>query len=68
LNEQTRRPHCRREDDFEPLLVPHPRAQKLLNIGHTKYWELVKAGEVEVIDVGKRSMAKYRSLKRLAGV
>jgi hypothetical protein len=58
----------RLKGQLEPLTVPHPTAQHLLGVGNTKYWELVKTGKVEVVAVGRSSMATYRSLKRLAGM
>lgn len=50
---------------LKPLTVNHPTAQRLLGVGNTKYWELVKDGQVEVVKIGRRSMAKYASLERL---
>jgi hypothetical protein len=49
---------------YELLLVRHQRAQDMLGYGPTKYWELVRQGEIEV--VGKRGMSRavYASLKR----
>lgn len=56
------------EHQLEPLVVSHPTARRLLDVGATKYWRLVKAGEIETIELGRRSMAKYASVKRAAGV
>ena len=36
------------DSPFEPLLVRHKEAQRALGCGNSKYWELVKAGEIEV--------------------
>ena len=55
-----------RDNQLEPLLVSHPTARRLLDVGRTKYWELVKAGQIETVSLGRRSVAKYSSLKRLA--
>jgi hypothetical protein len=52
--------------EMEPLLVTGPVARKLIGVGNTKYWELVKAGKVKLVDVGGRRMATYASLKELA--
>ena len=52
--------------EIEPLLVTGPVARKLLGIGNTKYWELVKTGKVAVVELGGRKMATYASLKELA--
>jgi hypothetical protein len=50
----------------KPLLVSGSNARKLLDIGNTKYWALVKAGSIETVEVGGRKMAVYASLERLA--
>jgi len=52
--------------EMEPLLVTGPVARKLIGVGNTKYWELVKAGKVKLVEVGGRRMATYASLKELA--
>jgi hypothetical protein len=52
--------------EMEPLLVTGPVARRLIGVGNTKYWELVKAGKVAVVEVGGRKMATYASLKALA--
>jgi hypothetical protein len=54
-------------DRIEPLLVAHPKARKMIDVGNTKYWELVKKGIIEVRQVGDSTMAVVASLKRLAG-
>ncbi len=56
------------DDNRDPFTVPHLTAQRLLGVKHTKYWELVKSGEIEVIAIGKSTMAKFSSLKRLAEI
>ena len=52
-------------DAVEPLLVRHQQARVLLGYGNTKYWELVKAGEIEVVGRGAMSRATYASIKAL---
>ena len=49
----------------KPLLVSGPTARKLIGVGNTKYWSLVKAGTIETVEVGGRKMAVYASLERL---
>jgi hypothetical protein len=49
----------------KPLLVPQPIGRRLIGVGNTKWFELVKAGKVEVVEVGGRKMAVYASLERL---
>jgi hypothetical protein len=51
---------------LKPLLVPGPVARKIIGVGNTKYWELVKADKIELVDVGGRRMAVYSSLEKLA--
>jgi hypothetical protein len=50
----------------KPLLVSAPRARKIIDVGNTKFWELVKEGLIEMADVGGRRMVVYSSLERLA--
>jgi hypothetical protein len=50
----------------KPFTVSHSRAQKLLGVGKTKYWQLVKDGKIQVVRVGRSGMAKYASLEALA--
>lgn len=52
--------------DWKPLLVSNTKAKQLIDVGNTKYWELVKAGKIKTVDVGGRSMAVYASLEALA--
>ena len=35
----------------------------MLGYGNSKYWELVKAGEIEVVGKGAMSRATYASIK-----
>ena len=51
---------------LKPLLVSGPEARKLLGIGNTKYWALVKAGKIKVVDVNGRKMPVYASLEALS--
>jgi len=50
----------------KPLLVSNTKAKQLIDVGNTKYWELVKAGKIKTVEVGGRSMAVYASLEALA--
>ena len=54
------------ETVLKPLLVSGPRARALLDVGNTKYWDLVKRGVIETVEVGDRLMVIYASLERLA--
>lgn len=49
-----------------PLLVSAPRARQIIDVGNTKFWELVKAGKIQMANVGGRRMVVYSSLEALA--
>ena len=51
----------------KPLLVSGANARRLLDIGNTKYWALVKSGAIRTVVVGGRTMVVYASLEELAG-
>jgi hypothetical protein len=51
-------------EDIEPLLVRHPQGRKLLGVGASKYWALVRQGEIEVVGKGAMSRAFYPSIKK----
>ena len=51
-------------NDIEPLLVKHPDAQCLIACGASKYWEIVRAREIEVVGEGAMGRATFDSLKR----
>ena len=50
----------------KPILVSRPRARRLIDVGDTKFSELVKAGKIEMVNVGGRGMVVYASLEKLA--
>jgi hypothetical protein len=50
----------------KPLLITAPRARRILDVGSTKFWELVKAGKIQMAEVGKRRMVVYASIEALA--
>ncbi|WP_297490110.1 hypothetical protein [Acidocella sp.] len=54
------------ETSLKPLLVSGSTARRLLDVANTKYWELVKAGAIETVNVGGRKMVVYSSLERVA--
>ncbi len=51
---------------FEPLLVTTRFAKNTLQIGNTKFWQLVKLKKILMADTGGRRMVVYASLKALA--
>lgn len=56
------------ETNFKPLVVAPTTARKMLDVGNTKFWELVKERKIEMVQVGKRRMPTYASLERLASI
>ena len=51
---------------FNPIVVSASTARRLLDIGNTKYWAMVKAGRIEMVDIGiGRRMVLFASLQRL---
>jgi hypothetical protein len=53
--------------EHKPLLVSGPVARKIVGVGNTKFWELVKAGKIKLVDVGGgRKLVSYASLEALA--
>ncbi len=51
---------------LKPLLVSKKTGRELIGCGPTKFWELCKAGLVEIVNVAGREMVVYASLERLA--
>lgn len=49
----------------KPILVSGPTARKLIDVGNTKFWDLVKSGQIEMVNVGGRRMVVYASLEKL---
>lgn len=50
-----------------PLLVAVPDAARLLGIGTTFAWELVRAGDIPSVKLGRRVLIPRAALERLAG-
>jgi hypothetical protein len=49
---------------IDPFSVPHKEGQRLIGCGHSTYWLLVRAGEIEVVGKGRISRAVFASIKR----
>jgi len=45
-----------------PLLVRHSEAQRLLGIGPSNYFKMVRAGTIRVVGRGRMSRALYSSI------
>ena len=50
----------------EPFTVTTAEAQRLLGIGRSKFWTLVREGQTEMVTIGRRRLPTFASLKRLA--
>jgi len=47
-----------------PRLLKVRQAQALLNIGNTKFYDLVKTGQLELVKVGRGSFVKTDAIDR----
>jgi hypothetical protein len=45
-----------------PLLVRHSEAQRLLGIGPSNYFKMVRSGTIRVVGRGRQSRALYSSI------
>lgn len=52
---------------IEPLTVRIPVALQLTGIGRTKLYELIASGEIETVKVGRSTLIRVASLRRLTG-
>jgi hypothetical protein len=53
------------EGQVKPLAVSIKRACEILDIGHTKMWELIGAKRVKTISIGRKRLVIYSSLEAL---
>jgi excisionase family DNA binding protein len=49
----------------KPLAVPVKRACKLMGVGNTTMWGLIKTGRVKTVRIGRRRLVLYASLESL---
>ena len=47
-----------------PLLVRHPEAQRLLGLGASAYFKLIREGRIQSVGKGKMSRAVYSSIRK----
>lgn len=52
--------------NLTPFFVTVDEAKRLLAVGHTRIYELMKAGEIERVKSGAKSLVTYESLSRYA--
>lgn len=50
---------------MEPLSVTVRTAAQMMGLGLTKTWELASSGQIETFKVGRRTLVKVESLRRL---
>lgn len=53
---------------IEPITVRISMAVKLTGISRSRLYELIKAGNIETVKVGRSTLVLYHSLKKLAGL
>lgn len=51
---------------FPPILVTIPEACRLIGIGRTRLYELIREQRIEGVKIGKRTLIRYASLEALA--
>jgi hypothetical protein len=49
----------------KPLAVPVKIACRLIGVGNTSMWALIKAGRVKTVSIGRRRLVIYASLEAL---
>ena len=65
---KTGSPWQRRLDPLEtPLLVSVPEAARLLGVGTTFGWAMVRNGEIPSVRLGRRVLVPRAALEQLAG-
>jgi hypothetical protein len=53
-------------DELKPILVKAVTARRLLDIGNDKFWRMVKAGKIRMVDIGYGArMVDYKSIEAL---
>ncbi len=50
-----------------PLLIAVPHAARLLSIGTTLAWDLVRAGDIPSVKLGRRVLVPRAALEHLGG-
>ncbi|WP_242120533.1 helix-turn-helix domain-containing protein [Sphingomonas lacusdianchii] len=51
----------------EPLAVSVANASRILGIGKTVTYELIKRGKLDTVHIGRRNMVRISSLRQLVG-
>jgi hypothetical protein len=49
--------------EAEPFFVRHSEAQRLLGLGESRYFQLIREGRIKSVGKGRMSRAVYSSIK-----
>lgn len=55
------------ERKIEPLTVRIATAVRITGLSRSRIYELIQAGELETVKVGRATLIQYKSLKTLTG-
>ncbi|SLK12240.1 helix-turn-helix domain-containing protein [Novosphingobium mathurense] len=53
------------DHELEPLTVRVATAVQITGLSRSRIYEIIKAGELETVKVGRATLVKYASLKAL---
>jgi excisionase family DNA binding protein len=51
---------------MEPLLLPIPNTCEVLGIGRSKVYQLINAGLLETVKIGRRRLVRVASIRAVA--
>lgn len=55
-----------RQPDLKPITVTVPTALAITGLGRTKFYELVKAGRIRTVSIGRRTLVIFSDLEKMA--
>lgn len=50
---------------MEPILISVNDAARTLSLGRTSIYELINQGQLEIVKIGRRTLVRVESLRRL---
>lgn len=53
------------EQGFAPITVRVATAVRLTGLSRSRIYELIQAGDIEIVKVGRATLVRYDSLQRL---
>ena len=53
-------------NELPPLFVSVNEAKRLLCVGHAHFYKMVKAGQIEIVKNGNKSLIPYDSILKFA--